>query len=159
VVDRAGIAADFQVSDAGITPYFAAELAVGAEKVEFLIHAVLIDAPEGRAERVLSELLANSRDLIRFLLLLLGNLDEAFTSFFDPTTTSDASGNWLLGAGSQALLEPLVRAFAREPERLRDVERVLAELLRSPDGCSVLPERWEEIWNPIADALAQRSVS
>jgi hypothetical protein len=63
-------------------------------------------------------------------------------------------GNWLASLGSEALLEPLVRAYSRDPQRLRDIERVVAELGHSPEAESILPERWNEIWDPIAAALA-----
>ena len=71
------MAAGFEVSEPAITPYFVLTLSVGEVESAFLVVCSLEGEPPGRAERVLSSLLANRADLIRFLLLLLGNVDEA----------------------------------------------------------------------------------
>ncbi len=153
-LDATGLRAAFDVSEPGVTPYFAITLAIEEAEISFLAAADLIDPPPGRAERVLSSLLANRADLIRFLLLLLGNVGDALAAFDGKAQQGATQGNWLAGLASEALLEPLVRAYARDPDRLRDIERVMAELRRSPEGESILPERWSEIWDPIAAALA-----
>lgn len=156
-LDASGLGADFDVSEQAITPYFAIALAIGETEVAFLAAAELVDPPPGRTERVLSGLLANRADLIRFLLLLLGNVDDALAAFDRKTVPGTPQGTWLDGVASEALLEPLVRAYSRDPDRLRDIERVVAELGRNNDGDSIFPERWDEIWGPIAAALAAGS--
>jgi hypothetical protein len=130
-------------------------LAIDDAEVAFLVVAELIDPPLGRAERVLSSLLTNRADLIRFLLLLLGNIEDALAGFNSSADGGTTEGDWLAGLGSQALLEPLVRAYSRDPQRLREIERVMVELNHRADAVSILPEGWDEIWRPIAAALAR----
>ncbi|MDP9469637.1 MAG: phospholipase D family protein [Chloroflexota bacterium] len=152
-LDASGLHASFDVSEPAVTPYFAISLTMGDAEVAFLVAAELIDPPPGRAERVLSSLLSNRADLIRFLLLLLGNVEDALAGVDGGTGGGMEQGAWLAALASEALLEPLVRAFSRDPQRLRDIERVMAEIRRSPEGESILPDRWNEIWDPLAAAL------
>ncbi len=115
----------------------------------------LIDPPPDRVERVLSRLLASRADLLRFLLLLLGNIEDALAGFNGNDDGGGPDGRWLAGLGSEALLEPLVRAYSRDPKRLREIERVMIELSHRTDADSILPEGWDEIWRPIVAALTQ----
>jgi hypothetical protein len=156
-LDASTVEASFEVSEPGVTPYFAMTLAIDDVEVAFLVVAELIDPPPNRVERVLSRLLATRADLLRFLLLLLGNIEDALAGF---TGNDDGGGpdvTWLVGLGSQALLEPLVRAYSRDPQRLREIERVMIELSHRPDADSILPEGWDEIWPPIAAALTENA--
>jgi hypothetical protein len=124
------IAADFELTKSAITPFFAFSLTLGEQSSSFLITADLIDPPPDREADVLRNLLENPRDFVRLLLLLLGNIDDALaTSGADNGT--GLSRQWLTGFGSDALLEPLVRAFARDPQRLRDVQRLLEDLCKA----------------------------
>lgn len=146
------LSTSFELSEEGVTPYFGLSLAAGVLSVRFAVIAELIDAPEGRAERVLASILADRASLIRFLLLLLGNLDEALDTSGNGVGPA-GHGEWLAAFETGALLEPLVRAYARDPSRLRDIERVLGEIARSGHGDGLLPAGWDAIWTPIAAAL------
>jgi hypothetical protein len=147
-----GLRADFELTRAAVTPYFAFSLELEGQCSSFLINAELIDPPEGREADVLRNLLANPQDFIRLLLLLLGHIDDALATNGNGAE-NEAANKWLTGFGSDALLEPLVRAFARNPDRLLEIERLLRELEESSSGESVLPDGWAEIWSPIAEAL------
>ena len=101
---------------------------------------------------MLASILSDRASLIRFLLLLLGSLDEALDAPGEGGGTA-GHGEWLAAFESGALLEPLVRAYARHPERLRDIERVLGDIARAGSEEGLLPLGWDSIWSPIADAL------
>lgn len=156
-IDSSGFSTEFHVSEIDVTPYFAMRLSIGDQEVSYLVAAELIDPPPGRAERVLTSLLSNRTDLIRFLLLLLGNVEGALVKLETGAGSGVMHGTWLAGLASEALLEPLLRAYSRDPQRLRDIERWLMELGSTPEGHSILPERWSEIWEPVSSALARRS--
>ena len=146
------LATSFTLAEDGVTPYFGISLAAGPLSVRFAVIAELVGGPEGRAERVLAAILSDRASLIRFLLLLLGSVDEALDAP-DKGAGAGGHGEWLTAFETGALLEPLVRAYARDPERLRDIERVLGEIARSGSGDDLLPQGWAEIWPPIAAAL------
>jgi hypothetical protein len=152
-----GLKVNFEVSETSITPYFAINLAIKESAVAFLVVAELVDPPPDRADRVLSSLLKSRADLLRFLLLLLGNVEDALAGFSGSEDDRAMEGTWLAGFESEALLEPLVRAYSRDPQRLNEIERVMIALGQRSDTQSILPERWDEIWRPIAAALAQDS--
>jgi len=147
------LSTSFELSEDGWTPFFGVSVAAGDLRIAFVVVAELNGGPEGRVERVLGQILKDRAGLVRFLLLLLGNLDAALDWNEGSAGTGTSAGAWASAFESDALLEPLVRAYARDPERLRDVEHVLTELNRSGTGAHVLPERWDEIWQPIAEAL------
>jgi hypothetical protein len=151
-LSNAGFGLDFVVSEQALTPHFAVRLDLHPLTVDFLIIAPLVGAPPDRTERVLTDILRNRADVLRFLLLLLGNVDVALDAL-----AADAGGwggVWQSGAGSDALLEPLVTAFARDPERLREIGRFIGELRHSESAGDLLPAHWNEIWEPIAAALS-----
>jgi len=94
--------------------------------------------------------LENRKDLIRFLLLLLGqigadDLSEAITPGGEP---APVQGTWLF-AQWQALLEPMVRALAAEPTRLDEIDRLIKELDGTDAGRKILPPGWRDVWEPI----------
>ena len=114
--------------------------------LSFVVNAHLLGAPADRKQRLLATLLSNREDLLRFLLMLLGDAG------FQATATGDGSGtgqwSWA-GAGSATLLEPMIRALAGNPSRLDDIAGLVGELGRTPEGIAALPEGWAEVWEPI----------
>jgi hypothetical protein len=150
-----------RVSYEAITPFFAIHLRPIAATsalldTSFLINAELIGAPEDRAENVMVSMLEDRSALIRFLLLLLGNTDEALAGFADAGDgTWEGSGAWRAALRSDALLEPLLRAFARDPERLDEIRSVIEELAKTETGRTILPDGWDVVWGPIEQALAE----
>lgn len=150
-----GLTASFEVSEPAVTPYFVVELAAGElDPVRFLIAAELVDAPPGRREHVLADILSNPAELLRFLALLLGDLNVAFgLQGGDPGM--EWTGTWTGASIGGPLLEPMVRAFARDRDRLHDIARLIADLESAGTAASVLPQGWADIWLPIAAALAE----
>ena len=147
-VDLGTVVADFgTVSFDRLTSFFVIEMELVEENARvsaaFVINAELVGAPSDRRERTLVTLLENGRDLIRFLLLLLGeigadDLAEAIDVWTgDKAPQGDA---WLL-AQWNALFEPMVRALAVEPARLDEIARLMHELEATEAGVQLLPGR------------------
>lgn len=154
---ESGLRAAFgPLSTEALTPFFAIRLTAGDLAVAFVVVAELVGAPDGRAERVLTAMLRDTASFIRFLLLLLGRHEDALLDGGEEAGVGSGRGAWLAALGSEALLEPLVRAYARDPDRLRDIDNVIAELRRAGNGDELLPRGWADIWGPIATALAER---
>jgi hypothetical protein len=157
-LEPSGLTVHYSVSYEAITPFFAFHLrpvdpALPLDTT-FLINAELVGAPDDRAENVMIGLLKNRADLIRFLLLLLGNFDDALAAITgDEPTTWEGGGSWATGVASDALLEPLVRAFSRDRTRLHEIQHVMEELAKTETGRSILPDGWDAVWGPIQAAL------
>jgi len=113
------LSTSFELSEDGVTPFFGVSVAAGDLRIAFVVVAELNGGPEGRVERVLGQILKDRAGLVRFLLLLLGNLDAALDWNEGSAGTGTSAGAWASAFESDALLEPLVRAYARDPERLR----------------------------------------
>ena len=63
-------------------------------------------------------------------------------------------GDWASGLTGETLLEDLVRAAAREPDRLAHIRRLIADLQSSPEGRELVPPGFMEIWR-VVDAAAE----
>lgn len=132
------------------------ELAGDHERAEatFVVNAQLVGAPEDRRQRTLVTLLENRKDLIRFLLLLLGQIGaDDLANAIDMVTgePTEGQGTWLF-AQWQALFEPMVRALAAEPTRLDEIDRLIKELDGTDAGRKILPPGWRDVWEPIWQA-------
>ncbi len=154
-----GLTVRYCLSYEAITPFFAFRLRPVDDAITldatFLINAELVGAPDDRAENVMVGLLRNRSDLIRFLLLLLGNVDDALAAIAgDEPTTWEGGGSWGTGSASEALLEPLVRAYSRDLTRLHEIQHVMEELAKTETGRQILPDGWDAVWGPIQAALA-----
>ena len=163
-----GASSPFEVSDGaatvrfpalsfeGLTSFFVISLIRERDGVkrelDFVINAQLIGAPEDRRQRLLAVLLRNRQDLLRFLLMLLS--DAGLQAALQAGAAGSAA--WNVGAGGwQSLLEPMVHALSRDPSRIDDIAGLVNELMRTPEGQGVLPERWAEIWDPIWTARGE----
>ena len=153
-----GLTVRYRVSYEAITPFFAFRLRPVDDPLAldttFLINAELVGAPDDRAENVMVGLLKNRADLIRFLLLLLGNVEEAMAAIAgEEPATWEGGGSWAAGAASQALLEPLMHAYSRDRTRLHEIQHVMEELAKTETGRQILPDGWDAVWGPIQAAL------
>ena len=118
-------------------------------QIEFVVNAELIGAPEDRRQRILASLLKNREELLRFLLMLLSGMGESGQL----AQAALGGGKWAWAwSESTALFEPMVRALARDPNKIDEIGSIIEELAKTADGRSILPEGWQEIWEPIRSA-------
>lgn len=118
-------------------------------EIEFVVNAELLGAPDDRRQRILASLLKNREELLRFLLMLLSGMGESGQL----AEAALGGGRWAWAwSESTALFEPMVRALARDPAKIDEIGSLMQELMKTPDGRSILPEGWEEVWEPIRAA-------
>lgn len=140
----------FEVALDGITAFFGfratARKGSAGATTAFTIVAVLEGAPEDRQSRLLAAMLRDPNRLLRFLLLLLSDA---------PTLTGNGArgvegwfGRWRLDLPEDLpLMELLVRAVERYPDRLDHIDALLRDLADSQD--EIMPPGFREIWEPI----------
>lgn len=126
----------------------------------FVLHLPLQGVPDDRMDAVLRLILRDRAQLLRYLLFLLARDEDA----------AAAGASLLLGRngtseGSQGsfdaipLFEEMIRALARAPEKLDAVWRLAEDLRKTPEGASLLPEGFDEVWKPIwAARLARKGL-
>lgn len=118
-------------------------------EIQFVVNAELLGAPEDRRQRILAGLLKNREELLRFLLMLLSGMGESGQL----AEAALGGGKWAWAwTESSALFEPMVRALARDPSKIDEIGSLMTELAKTSDGRSILPEGWEEVWEPIRAA-------
>jgi hypothetical protein len=120
-----------------------------SREIAFVVNAELLGAPGDRRQRILASLLKNREELLRFLLMLLSGMGQSGQL----AEAALAGGKWAWAwSESTALFEPMVRALARDPAKIDEIGSLMQELMKTADGRSILPEGWEEVWEPIRAA-------
>ena len=140
-----------------LTAFFAFEISIreGGHEAHrrFAVTAALLGAPEDRKERLLHSLLKDRRRVLQLLFLIL--MDEgADVSAFVRSVGGDRSAldGSFQGWDNAALLEALLRSLSRDPHRIDDAARLIADLQKTPDGADRLPEGFKQIWEPVLAA-------
>jgi hypothetical protein len=119
-------------------------------ELQFVVNAELIGAPEDRRQRILASLLKNREELLRFLLMLLSGMGES--GQLAEAALGGGKWPWTWSSESTALFEPMVRALARDPGKIDEIGSIMEELAKTADGRSILPDGWQEVWEPIRAA-------
>jgi hypothetical protein len=143
-----------------VTPFFAFTLTATRDGLEvdyeFVARLRLEGAPEGRHEAVIAELLSDPERLFAFLLLLLSSDDrdsEAALRRIEQLTSRDGAGH-RDPAGGLPLLEPMLRALDRDPERLDEIGQLLRDLSEQPETTHLIPEDLRALWAVIEEVRA-----
>ena len=145
------VEATFTVTLDGLSAFFAvratARRGTARATTTFLVKAQLVGAPDDRHSRLLASMLRDRDRLLRYLLMLLH--DE--TGGLEGEGRGQGKG-WIgrwLGAGwdELPLLEVLLRALDRHPDRLDHIDRLLLDL--GEERTDLLPEDFDAVWEPI----------
>jgi hypothetical protein len=145
-------------SFASLTTFFAFEgratVNGKSDNCRFMLNLPARGFPQDRRQRLLRHLLKDRQQVMRYLFLLLG--EEGSLSLSDFTELPrHANGSANANEGYRAdlpMLEALVKALERSPEKLDHVERLVSELSSTEDGQSLLPEEFDQIWQPLWQA-------
>lgn len=121
-------------------------------RLRFVLNLPLVGLPAERDSAILQTVVRNREGFVRYLLLLLGGNESGLAPVW--VTGSGAGGTWRRGGESGLpLLEELVRAFSRNPGKLKEVAAVI-HLLQADEGReSVLPEGFLKTWQAFEQAL------
>jgi hypothetical protein len=149
-----------------VTPFFALRLIArpdgGSEQhLDVAVRLSMEGAPGGRAEAVTAELLSDTDRLLRFILLLLaddGDSDRMLAELENLLIERPGGGGTSGGTGGLPLLEPMLRALHRAPQRLEEIDRLLADMRTAGASTErLLPPELEELWATITDVRKSRA--
>ncbi len=103
--------------------------------------------PDTRLNAVLRSLIDSPARLLEFLRALLGGLDV----MADRERPSRNGGEraWTASFGRETLLEDLLRAASRDPERLKPIRQLIADLQQTEEGRKLLPDEFLAIWDAV----------
>ena len=137
------------VSLEAITSFLAFEIAtqVGDKKhqLRFVLNLPLIGAPAERMDQIIAGILSDKGQVIRYLRLILA----AEAGFILPTPDGGgerAGGWWSRNAEDESLLEELLSALSRCPEKLERIADVVDRLRKAGKAEVVFPEGFIELW-------------
>ena len=146
----------FVLSPEGLTAFFAIELTLREgrkrEQVDFVVRAALEGAPADRLDRLLVQLLRTRGDVLRYMLFLLAGDDAALTTLrglVGDAPAQPGAGDGHPGDVDLPLVEWMVRALARAPDRIDHLARLIASLRATDEGRELLPPDLDAIWDVI----------
>lgn len=116
----------------------------------FALRLQIHGLPEARDAAILRRIIRNREGFLRYLQLLLGDLDMDLNLAGGSGTGTASWGSG--GSGLESLLENLVRAFAQDRERLEDVRRVV-DRLRGDGSEDVVPPEFLAVWDVFTTAM------
>jgi hypothetical protein len=124
----------------------------GTQRVaRFVLNLPLTGGPVGRREAILRQILDDPQKVIRFLQFLLN--DEQVDPMADPSATKDGESPGSHGGEEGfVLLESLLRALARDPKRLDEVDKLLKELGDDEEGRQRIPKGLLDVWSALWEA-------
>lgn len=122
----------------------------------FVMNASVEGMPDNREQKILRSLLGNKNQVLKLLMFLLADTKadaRALAQAMGGSMTKiDMDGSM---SGSTAMLpqfplfEALLKTLNRNPSQLDRIHSLVKELRQSPEDETILPDSFEEIWEPI----------
>lgn len=150
---KPGVTAEFKnISFEALTSFFGFEVNIiraGKQaRRRFVVNVPVIGFPENRSERILQCMIKGADDLLRLILLILGenaSWEERLTAF----NCLDSESWKRSGFEAHGLFESLVRSLLHQPWKLNHINRIITDLRATQDGRQLIPEGFDAIWDPI----------
>ena len=140
-----------------VTHWIGVRLQDTATKLEhhFALGTKLIDLPDARNAEILRSMIENRGAFMRYIRLLLWDVNEAAKELFGAGQGGNPSG--VFGTtGDAPILEDMVRALAGDGRQLREIERLIQRLSDSDTGRSeVIPEEFLKLWETFRTAMSE----
>ena len=148
------------VSLPGLTSFMAflldAENAGKKLSLSFVLNLPISGLPAERDKRILHDIIADKGRFLRYLLMLLAGEDAG--NAFLCTFRSDGQSEGNSFSLDFPLLEELVKAYSRHPEKLDRIASLIADLKESGQDRDLLPEGFESIWQTFMLARKKEGV-
>lgn len=138
-----------------LTAFVAFRLTVDSASVEdrrLALKLPMHGVPAERTAEVLRSLIDSPERLLAFLRALLGGL-EGLPDMMDGDAVESGGAPWRLGLEAETLLEDMLRAASRDPERLETVRRLIADLRSTPEGRRIVPDELHAVWQAVDATL------
>jgi hypothetical protein len=120
---------------------------------QFVVNLPIEGLPENRRERLLLALLRNSAQLMRYLLFLLADdgwdARDTLNLLEGIDRTTGGSRESVGSAFDLPLLEPMLKALVKAPDKLDRIAQLVADLEKTPEGRALIPAEFYEAWWPI----------
>ena len=159
-LDSATPAAAFEVSALAVSEFLAFRVSAGEgpleQSVEFVRRLPLTGGPANREDLVLRSLITDQKKFVRFLMLLLTGEEGPPADPPDDPPGHKERGGKVWDAGASGILETLLKALDRYPDRLDSVARLVDDVEKSGSGDGLLPPGFDVVWQPIWEVRCRR---
>ncbi len=148
-----------QLTLLALTPFIAFAITVSRGKrthtLRFVLSLPISGLPEVRDSHVISAIIRNQAEFLRYLRLLL--LQEGRNSFADPAEWAAIIAGRSTASTTTVemdvpLLETLVRAMSRAPDKIERVAQLVQQLQETENGRAALSEGFVQIWRVLMQA-------
>lgn len=112
-----------------------------------VVQAELRGDPEGRLDEVLASQIDTPEKFLRFLALLLGLGQAHPLAMMGLDDATAGSGGGL--APTPQVFEIVIRALARSPESIDDLDRLVRRMMATENGAANLPEGFASFWDVV----------
>jgi len=143
------LGAEFIVSFDHLSAFLAIELDDGESSTQFVVPVALEGLPSDRENRLLRVLIGSMARLLAYLLMLLSDESVDRYDIAELVERLNRGGGTDGTAIGLPLVETMLAAVRRDPERLRHVESLVADLRASEEGRALLPTGFEAVWDAI----------
>ena len=141
-----------------LTPFVAFEILAREGRVKhrirFVLNLPISGLPDARDDHLLGAIISDRAQFLRYLRLVLAG-DDSLSGALAGWGLLDAGGGSTsisLRDMAMPLLEELVRALSRSPEKIDRIERLVERLRRTEPGRAVLPNGFDSLWDNILQA-------
>ena len=143
----------------GLTSFVAFTLSAAREGkkacLSFVLCVPVTGMPSERDKRILHDIIGNRQQFLRYLLFILAG-DDLPIPRQDISVSGDGSGPVSDGRlRGIPLLEELLRAFSRRPDKIDRIDHFVKGLLEAGQEEELLPEGFLDVWRVILAAREQ----
>lgn len=121
--------------------------------ISFVLNLPTSGIPEDRNSFVVTNIINNSRNFIRYLLLILSSDPNRVLSLFTDSSqdggTKKSNNNTSEAIDDIPLFEELIRATSRYPEKLKQIDSLIEEIKRTNPRSDIFPEGFDNLWSAI----------
>lgn len=139
------------VTMVGLTGFIAFRLKTSFQgkkaAIKFVLNLPVTGMPEDRNKRLLQNIISDSGRFISYLLFLLADEDMLDFNLLELTRGLVADNNKKNSAITLPLLEEMVRAYSRNPEKIKRIKKLVEDLKQTEEGQNILPSNFDLIWN------------
>jgi hypothetical protein len=153
------------ITPIALTSFFAFEISAEVEdktaSIAFVMNVPVQNMPEDRDNRLLQYLISDQKSFIRYLLLILmeGEASLLASDFLNKSNEQEGEDDSPHSIFGFQLLEELIRAYSRYPEKIDRIAKLVADLERTPEGKALFPPGFEDVWQAFREARGLGEVS
>lgn len=137
-----------------LTPFTAFEVVARVQDcrhtLRFVLNLPTRGIPDGRLDHLAAAIISDRSQFLRYLWLMLSQ-GEGEAPPWASLPGAEGVGSVRRSAGREdlPLLETLVRTLSRSPERIGQIDDLIASLKRTPKGQQILPAGFEALWSAV----------